>query len=151
MAKTFRIAAAVALAAASLFTTAHAASRDEAQAMLKAALAEIKTKGADAAGKDFSAGGNWNKGTLYVFVADFKANILAHSANAKIVGKNLWDVKDATGKLFVQDQVKQMQAGANGAVQMRWMNPATKQIDDAEAVLGRVPGQEVYVGAVWFK
>ena len=142
-------AAAAALALGSL--SAHASSRDEAQAMLKAALAEIKAKGVEGAGKDFSAGGNWNKGTLYVFVADFKANILAHSANGKIVGKNLWDVKDPTGKLFVQDQVKQMQAGANGAVTMRWMNPTTKQIDDAEAVLGRVPGQDLYVGAVWFK
>jgi cytochrome c len=142
-------AAAVALALGSL--SAHASSRDEAQAMLKAALAEIKARGVEGAGKDFSAGGNWNKGTLYVFVADFKANILAHSANGKIVGKNLWEVKDPTGKLFVQDQVKQMQAGTSGAVTMRWMNPTTKQIDDAEAVLGRVPGQDLYVGAVWFK
>lgn len=142
-------AAAAALALGSL--SAQASSRDEAQAMLKAALAEIKAKGIEAAGKDFSAGGSWNKGTAYVFVADFKANILAHSANGKIVGKNLWDVKDPTGKLFVQDQVKQMQAGNSGAVTMRWMNPSTKQIDDAEAVLGRVPGQELYVGAVWFK
>ena len=142
-------AAAAALALGSL--CAHASSRDEAQAMLKAALADIKAKGVETAGKDFSAGGNWNKGTLYVFVADFKANILAHSANGKIVGKNLWDVKDPTGKLFVQDQVKQMQAGTSGTVTMRWMNPTTKQIDDAEAVLGRVPGQDLYVGAVWFK
>lgn len=150
MFKRFTAAAAAAvLALGSL--SAHASSRDEAQAMLKAALAEIKAKGVEAAGKDFSAGGSWNKGTLYVFVADFKANIHAHSANAKIVGKNLWDVKDPTGKLFVQDQVKQMQAGNSGAVTMRWMNPSTKQIDDAEAVLGRVPGQELYVGAVWFK
>ena len=141
------LAATLALAALS----SHAASRDDAQALLRAALAEIKAKGTEAAGKEFTAGGSWNKGTLYVFVADFKANILAHSANGKIVGKNLWDVKDAAGKLFVQDQVKQMQAGASGSVQMRWMNPATKQIDDAEALIGRVPGQEVYVGAVWFK
>ena len=68
-----------------------------------------------------------------------------------MLARYLWDVKDAAGKLFVQDQVKQMQAGASGSVQMRWMNPATKQIDDAEALIGRVPGQEVYVGAVWFK
>ena len=141
---------ALALSLASLSATA--ATRDEAQALLKAALGEIKAKGLDAAGKDFSTGNApWNKGTLYVFVADFKANIVAHSANAKMVGKNLWEVKDPTGKLFVQDQVKQMQAGASGSVQMRWMNPATKQIDDAEALIGRVPGQEVYVGAVWFK
>lgn len=149
MSKTTRILTAAALALATL--SAQAATRDEAQAMLKAALAEIKTKGTDAAAQDFGSSAAWNKGTLYVFVADLKANIVAHSANAKMVGKNLWEVKDATGKLFVQEQVRIVQASGNGAVQMRWMNPATKQIDDAEALVSRVPGQELYVGAVWFK
>lgn len=150
MKKTFTLTlCAAALSLCSLSATA--ASREEAQAMLKAALTEIKAKGMDTAGKDFTAGGNWNKGTLYVFVADMKANILAHSANNKIVGKNLWEVKDAGGKLFVQEQVKLVQASGNGTVQMRWMNPSTKQIDDAEAVVGKVPGQDAYVGAVWFK
>ena len=132
------------------FTT-QAASREEAQALLKAALAEVQAKGVEGASSDFSAGGNWNKGTMYVFVADMKANILAHSANAKLVGKNLWEVKDATGKLFVQEQVRQVQAAPQGAVQMRWMNPSTKQIGDAEAVIGRIPGKDAYIGAVWFK
>ena len=149
MSKTTRILTAAALALATL--SAQAATRDEAQAMLKAALAEIKTKGTDAAAQDIGSSAAWNKGTLYVFVADLKANIVAHSANAKMVGKNLWEVKDATGKLFVQEQVRIVQASGNGAVQMRWMNPATKQIDDAEALVSRVPGQELYVGAVWFK
>jgi cytochrome c len=125
---------------------------DEAQALLKAALSDIKAKGVENAGIEFSKGGSgWVKGSMYVFVADFKANILAHSANPKMVGKNLWEVKDATGKLFLQEQVRQMQAGPTGLVGMRWMNPATKQLDDAEVVLGRVPGQELYVGAVRFK
>jgi cytochrome c len=141
---------ALALAVCSL--AAHASTRDEAQTMLKAALAEIKTKGIASAGEEFTANGAaWNKGSLYVFVADFKANIVAHAANSKMVGKNLWEVKDASGKLFVQDQVRQMQAGASGTVSMRWMNPATKQLGDAEVLLGRVPGQEAYVGAVYFK
>jgi cytochrome c len=141
-------AAALSLAALS---SAQAATHEEAQAMLKAALTEIQAKGMEVAAKEFSAGGSWNKGTLYVFVSDFKANIVAHSANEKLVGKNLWEVKDASGKLFLQEEVHTMQSAASGTVRMRWMNPSTKQIDDAEAVMGRVPGQDVFVGAVWFK
>lgn len=142
----------LALTALSLATLAsHAATREEAQALLKSALAEVQAKGVEGASGDFSAGGNWNKGGMYVFVADLKANILAHSANAKLVGKNLWEVKDATGKLFVQEQVRLVQASPQGAVQMRWMNPSTKQIGDAEAVIGRIPGKDAYIGAVWFK
>ena len=68
-----------------------------------------------------------------------------------MTGKNLWEVKDATGKLFVQEQVKVVQDSGKGSVQMRWMNPSTKQIADAEALLARVPGTDAYVGAVYFK
>ena len=150
MFKTRSILTAAALTLAAL-SSAQAATREEAQAMLKAALGEIKAKGVEGAAQEFSTDAHWNKGTLYVFVADMKANIVAHSANAKMVGKNLWEVKDATGKLFVQEQVKLVQSSNNGAVQMRWMNPSTKQIDDAEALVGRVPGKDLYVGAVWFK
>lgn len=143
---------AIALAAFSVAAlSAQASSREEAQALLKAALAEVKAKGVDAAGQEFSNGGSWNKGSLYVFLCDFKANIVAHAANSKIVGKNLWEVKDAAGKLFVQEQVRLVQTAGQGTVQMRWMNPATKQIDDGEAVVGRVPGKDLYIGAVWFK
>ena len=55
------------LCAAALSLTAlsaQTATREEAQAMLKAALAEIKAKGTDGAAQDINAGGSWNKGTV---------------------------------------------------------------------------------------
>lgn len=141
----------VAAAALSLAATFAHANRDDAEALHKAALAEARAKGVEGAGKEFSNGGPWIKGSTYVFIADFKATVLAHSANPKIIGKNLWDVKDADGKLFVQDQVRIAQTVGTGTVQMRWMNPATKQIGDAEVLLARIPGAEAYLGTVYFK
>jgi len=141
------VAAAMSLSA----SLAMASPRDEAQALLTAALAETKAKGVDGAAKEISNGGAWVKGSTYVFVADLKANILAHAVNPKMIGKNLWEVKDAAGKLFVQEQVKIVQESGKGSVQMRWMNPSTKQIGDAEALVARIPGSEAYLGAVYFK
>ena len=143
----------IAAAALSLAAIAPAhATKEEAQGLLKAALAEIKAKGLEAASAGITAGGSWVKGTTYVFVADTKTvTILAHAVNGKLIGKSLIDAKDATGKPFVREQLAIVQGGGSGAVTMRWMNPATKQIGDAEALVARVPDAEAYVGAVYFK
>lgn len=131
---------------------AHANTKEDAQALLQAALAAAKAKGAETAGKEITDNpASWTKGSAYVFFCDLKGTVFAHSANPKIIGKNLYEVKDASGKLFVQDQIRQMQSSASGAVQMRWMNPTTKQISDAEALLARIPNTEAYIGAVYFK
>lgn len=125
---------------------------EEAKALQDAAMAEIKAKGLDAAIKDFNAGGKWRKGSLYIVVANFSGDMLAHSANDKIIGKNMLEAKDAAGKPFVKDAIAAVK-GANGGAQfdIRWGNPQTKQIADATFLARRVPGSEAYVGTVVFK
>lgn len=139
-----------ALACASL---AHAAPKDDAQALLQAALVEIKAKGLEpAAASITNTPAPWTKGSSYVFVADLKdATILAHAVNPKVVGKSLIEAKDPSGKAFVKEQVELIRKDGHGAVAMRWVNPTTKQIADAEALVARVPGADAYVGAVYFK
>jgi signal transduction histidine kinase len=138
------------LAIASL--AANASTKEEAEGLQKAAAAAIKAKGVDVASKEFSEGGSWQKenGALYVFIADFKGTVLAHSANAKIVGKNLWEAKDATGALIIQQQVEGAKKGTK-SMDIRWMNPATKQIGDAEVLMSRLGTQDLYLGVVRFK
>jgi cytochrome c len=124
---------------------------DEAKALLDSAVGEIKTGGLDKALKDFNSGGKWAKGSLYLVVAKFDGTVLAHSANEKGVGKNMYEAKDASGKAFVQEAIKVAKASGNGQVDMRWGNPATKQIGDATLLVRRVPGQEAYVGSIVFR
>jgi cytochrome c len=144
-----KIAASLALASAATF--AHAETPEVAKALLDAAVAEFKAKGAEATVKDINAGGKWNKGTLYVVVAQFDGTMLAHSANDKIPGKNLFEVKDASGKPFVKETIAAVKANGSGQVEMRWANPVTKQVGDATMFSKRVPGQDMYVGSVVFK
>lgn len=77
--------------------------------------------------------------------------MLAHSANTKIVGKNMMEAKDAGGKLFVKENISAVKASGISNIDMRWANPATNQIADAVMVSKRIPGQDMYIGSVAFK
>lgn len=139
------------LALAAFAFAAKAETPEVAKSLLDAAMAEIKAKGTDGALKEFNGGGKWRTGTMYVVVADFKGNMLAHSANEKFIGKNVFEAKDASGKPFVQEVIKGVQASGQTHVDLRWANPTTKKIDDGQMFAKRVPGQDMYVGTVVFK
>jgi signal transduction histidine kinase len=145
----FQAAAVVAMVCATF--TARAETLDEAKTLQDAAIAEVKAKGLDAAVKDFNAGGKWRKGSLYVVVASFNGDMLAHSANEKMVGKNMLEAKDAAGKSFVKDAIAGVKGSGAAQFDIRWANPVTKQIADATFVTRRLPGNDAYVGTVVFK
>lgn len=149
--KTWIHATAAAVALCGAATLAHAESVSEAKALLDAAHAELKSKGVEAAVKEFNAGGKWKGAKAYVVVADFKGNMLAHAANEKIVGKNMYEAKDASGKAFVQEVIQGVQAKGETNIDFRWANPSTKKIDDGKMVARRVPGQDAYVGVTFFE
>ena len=75
----------------------------------------------------------------------------AHSINNKIVGKNMLEVQDAAGKPFIQEIIKGVSSTGSAHVSMRWGNPVTQKIDDGAVLASRVAGQDIYVGAVYFK
>jgi len=142
---------AVALLLSATVALTHAETALEGKALLDAAVGELKAKGVEGAVKEFNVGGKWRQGTMYVVVADFKGNLLAHSANEKLVGKNMYEAKDAAGKAFVQDVIKDVSATGDASVDLRWANPNTKKIDDGHMLAKRIPGQDAYVGALYFK
>lgn len=144
-------AAAVALVLGLSVGLAGAETLAEAKKLQDAALAELKAKGLEGAAKEFNAGGKWRNGTLYVVVANFKGDMLAHSANDKMAGKNMFEAKDAGGKPFVQEAIKLAKEKGGGSFDVRWANPVSKQIADATFVVQRVPGAEAYLGTMVFK
>ena len=106
------IASAVALGfqmfvATSVFAAGERGSEAEAQAMVKQAVALIKSAGPEKAYKTFTEhpDGSLKDRDLYVFVYDFQGNCLAQGANPKMLGKNLIDMKDVDGKAFIKGMV----------------------------------------------
>lgn len=146
-----KTAATMTLALAATFVQAN--NEQDAAKLVDAALAEIKSKGVENAVRDFNAnaGGRWHQGGLYVVVVNFQGQMLAHSANDKMAGKNMLAAKDAAGKSFVQENIAAVKTAGNARIDLRWANPETKRIADAVMVSKRVPGQELYVGSVAFK
>jgi len=146
----FWMQAAAAAALAGFATFGMAETMAEAKAMLTAAHAEVGSKGLNAA-NDFNAGGKWKGHKAYVVLVDFKGNMLAHSDNVKMVGKNMYEAKDASGRPFVQETIKSVQATGESLIEMRWSNPETKKIDNARLMARRVPGKDAYVAVAFFE
>jgi hypothetical protein len=133
-------------------TAAVAETLADGKALLGAAVAELRAKGPDAAIQAFNGGGQWVKGNMYVVMADYTGVMLVHSSNQKMVGKNMFEVKDATGRPFVQEAIKAAQSGtAETAIPLRWMNPTTKKIDSGHIIVTRAAGRDAYIGAVYFE
>jgi cytochrome c len=142
-----------ALAAAWVSPAVHAAdavaTKDEAVAMVKKAIALAKSQGKDKVLADINAkAAQFVDRDLYVYVADEKGLVLAHAVNPKLVGRDLNQLKDADGKPFVTEIIKIGASGKPGWVEYRWPNPVTKQIDDKVTYVEKADGA-IYCAGVY--
>ncbi|MFZ6680392.1 cache domain-containing protein [Undibacterium sp. Tian12W] len=102
----------------------------EAEAMVKKATAYIKTKGNESAYTEFnSVTGSFVDRDLYIFVLDLNGKILAHGANAKLLGKNLSTLKDVDNKAFIEELLTIAKSKGKGWIDYKWPNPTTKAIE----------------------
>jgi cytochrome c len=103
---------------------------DEATALTKKAVAYLKANGKEKAFAEFSnPTGQFRDRDLYIFVIDFNGKSLAHGANAKLIDKNMADLKDADGKPFIKDFIEVAKSKGKGWVDYKWPNPTTKAIE----------------------
>lgn len=105
--------------------------KDEAKAMTEAAVAHVKKVGPEQAFKDFSNDkANWTKKDLYVIAFDMAGNCLAHGANEKLIGKNLIEMKDQSGKFFTKAMIDSTKGGGGaGWTDYEWVHPVTKKLE----------------------
>ena len=111
----------------------------EAEALVKKAVALIKSAGPDKAFEEISGGAAFKDRDLYVFVYDLTGKCVAHGANAKLVGKDLIGLKDPDGKPLVKilvDLAKEKGKGWTETVKFR--NPVTDQIQTRVNYIERV-------------
>lgn len=107
-----------------------AGTQAEAKALIEKGVAFYKANGKDKAFAEFSdPKGQFVKGDLYIFVIDTKGMVFAHGGNPKLVGKDVSGLKDADGKLFMQEIIKTANEKGTGWVDYKWANPVTKKTD----------------------
>jgi len=123
-------------------SAAHAADRGtaaEAEAMVKKAVAMVKSAGPEKAYDEFTNGKSFKDRDLYVFVYDLNGKNLAHGVNPKLVGKDLMGLKDPDGKPVVQMIVDLAKGKGKGwSESFKFLNPASKTIEEKVIYLERV-------------
>ncbi len=121
--------------------------RDEAKAMVDAAVEHVKKVGPDQAFKDFTNKENkaWQKKDLYVFAYNAEGVNVAHGANDKLVGKNLIELKDPNGKPLIQELRDTAKKGG-GWVEYDWPHPQTKKIESKVSYTRMMTNFDGFVG-----
>lgn len=110
----------------------------EAEAMVKKAVAYIKTHGAEKAYEEFTNGKSFKDRDLYIIVYDLNGKNLAQGANPKLVGKDLIGLKDPDGKPLIQMFVDLAKSKGKGWVEgYKFLNPVTQKIEGKAMYLER--------------
>lgn len=124
------------------------ASAEQARALLWRAVHEIKQGPQDAIRRFNDLNGGFVQDDLYVFVIstdDMK--IYAHGAQPRLIGKYARDLRDADGKLFIQDMLRLTKGDEVAAVEYLWRNPVTQKTAKKTTFAKRTGNYIVGVGA----
>ncbi len=144
---TFAAAAILAASVALPASSAERATKDEAIAMVKKAVATIKSDGADKAYAAFDdKKGAFVDRDLYVVVYGLDGKVLAHGANEKLIGQNLIDAKDPDGKMFVKERTEMARAQPEFWQDYKFVDPLTKKIEPKQMYCQRLNETAVCAG-----
>ena len=138
--KLIATAAALCLGLASTAALANEPTEKDAIAMVDKGAAVMKTKGKDELIKRIAAKDpEFLQGALYVDIRDLKTGIvLAHPVNPSIVGKDLTDVPDASGKKYRREIIDLAAAKGKGWVDYQYKNPTSGKIEPKTTYILRV-------------
>lgn len=104
------------------------ATAKEAEAMVVKAITAIKAAKQKTYDEITAKDAKWIDRDLYPVVYDFTGKVLAHGANAKMVGKDLIELMDADGKPFVKERVELGKSKGKFWQDYKFTDPVTKKI-----------------------
>ena len=126
--------------------------KEEAKAMVDAAIEHAKKVGPEQAFKDFTNDKSaWTKKDLYVFAYDMKGTCVAQGENAKLIGRNLIDLKDPNGVPMIAEQTKIAQTKGEGWFEYIWPHPATKKLTPKVSYVRKIPNYDGWLAVGIFK
>jgi signal transduction histidine kinase len=138
-----------AVGATTAFADAHVTAK-EAEAMVKKGVAYIKTAPRDKALADITdPKGQFVDRDLYLTVYKMDGTALAHGANAKMVGKNLIELRDANGKEHIRERVELARTKTSFWQDFSWVNPVSKKIEPKQMYCERTDDMLVVCGGVY--
>ena len=128
---------------------ATSASKDEAVAMVKKAVAAIKSEGPEKAYAEIDdPKGPFVDRDLYIVVSGMDGVVLAHGADKTRIGTNQLNDKDADGKEFSKERVELAKTEPSFWQSYKFMNPVTKQVEPKQMYCERL-NDTVVCGGVY--
>lgn len=122
---------------------------EKAKAMVEQAVAYLAAHGEERTLSELNRpDGRFVKGDLYVFAYDMDGVLVAHPHIPALVGKNLLNEPDSTGKLFRKDILRLAKAKGSGWVEYTYANPVTKKLAPKTTYFRRV-GNIVLCGGAY--
>lgn len=122
----------------------------EAKALLDKAVAFYKANGQAKAFAAFNdSKGQFVNKDLYIFALDMNGKILAHGANAALIGKDMMGAKDADGKLFMKEMVETAKTKGKGSIDYKWESPKTKKVEQKSSYVEKMG--DVVLGCGYYK
>ncbi len=117
-----------------LIQPAHAgkrATKEEAIALVKKAVAEYKAIGREKAMASISdPKGKYRDRELFVVVLDSTGTVIAHPVLKKMIGANLTPFRDPDGVYMVKDMMDKAKVDASGwSVEYKFLNPDTQRAE----------------------
>ena len=115
---------------------AYASTEAEAKSMVEKAIAYYKANGKEKAFQEINnTKGQFVKGDLYVFVYDMSGKCVSHGFNEKLIGKDLVEMKDPDGKLYVKERLEIAKSKGKGWQDYKFTNPTNKKIERKTAYI----------------
>ncbi len=138
-------------AVSGLASAAEFATKPEAEAMVKKAVAFLKANPHDKAFSEFNRkDGPFTDRDLYIVAYGRDGVVLAHGANAKMIGKNLMELKDIDGKAFVKERVEMAKTKPSFWQEYKFNNPVSGKIEP-KAMYCEPAADVIVCGGVYLK
>jgi cytochrome c len=121
--------------------------RAEAEALVRRAVAHVKDAGGEKAYADFtSSTGGFVDRDLYVVVYGLDGSVLAHGQQAKLVGQNILDMRDPSGKPWIKERVQLAKDNDHFWHDYKFRDPITKKTLDKTSYCERLSETVVCAG-----
>jgi len=105
------------------------ANRTDAEKMVKKGVEFLKANGVEKAAAEMTAPSKtFVDRDLYLVIYNLKGIPVAHGQNAKQVGKNLIELKDPDGKMFVKERVELAASKGKFWQDYKFTDPLTKKV-----------------------
>jgi signal transduction histidine kinase len=115
------------------------ATKEEAVAMVKKGISFIKANGKEKGYAEItSKKSRFKDRDLYLVVYGIDGVVRAHGQNEKMVNKNLIELRDVDGKLFVKERVELAKSQGTFWQDYKFTNPVTKNVEPKQMYCERL-------------